>query len=509
MRHARAVAYVPERRADWEQSRRDATLPQEGTAVHAAAIVWFRRDLRLADNPALLDAVARAGSIAPVFVSAEGRDAHAPGAAYLARERRSLQSLAASLAQKGCSLTLLEGRADQAIPRAASECGATLVTCSRDWTPAGLAEERSVTAALSAIGVKVLVADGQLLASPGSILTEAGRPFQVFTPFYREWTRSVLFTRPESAPAHMTSVARPPDGLRLGATAPAVLDGSGRTTGASAGESAAGESAAHARLEEFASGALADYESAHDLPATRGTSELSAPLACGELSARQVGWAATQAAGEGVAAPFLRQLAWREFAYHVLDAHPQSLDEPLRPRFAAMPWRDDPESLDAWTEGRTGWPLVDAGMRQLAHTGWMHNRVRMVVASALTKDLLIPWQTGARAFERMLGDYDPAANAFNWQWVSGSGADAAPYFRIFNPTLQGSRFDPAGEFVRRWVPELAQMPSRYVHRPWAAPEATLRAAGVRLGRDYPLQLIDHAEGRQRALAAFAAIRQNS
>ena len=269
-----------------------------------------------------------------------------------------------------------------------------------------------------------------------------------------------------------------------------------------------GESAALARLGEFVDTALSDYADAHDLPAVRGTSELSAPLACGELSPRQVAWAAAQAEGEDVAAPFIRQLAWREFAYHVLAANPSSLDEPLRREFSAMPWRDDPAALEAWLAGQTGWPLVDAGMRQLAETGWMHNRVRMVVASALTKDLLVPWQSGAEAFERLLGDFDPAANAFNWQWVAGSGADAAPYFRIFNPALQGKRFDPDGDYVRRWVPELAEMPARFIHRPWEAPEAALEAAGVRLGEDYPEQLIDHGEARRRALAAFSAISRN-
>ena len=203
---------------------------------------------------------------------------------------------------------------------------------------------------------------------------------------------------------------------------------------------------------------LADYAETHDLPAVRGTSELSAALACGELSPRQVAWSAVEAVGPDVAAPFLRQLAWREFAYHALADRPYMLDEPLRREFSAMPWRTDPAALAAWTQGQTGWPLVDAGMRQLRETGWMHNRVRMVVASVLTKDLLVPWQDGAAVFEEMLADYDPAANAFNWQWVAGSGADAAPYFRIFSPTLQGTRFDPDGAYVRRWVPELAGLP---------------------------------------------------
>jgi deoxyribodipyrimidine photo-lyase len=460
--------------------------------------MWFRRDLRLADNPAFLDAVGCAEGVAFVTVSAKGRDPHAPGAAYLAREQLSLASLAQSLAGQGCPLTALAGPSIEALPRAAAECGATAVACSRDWTPAGLAEERAVAAALLRIGVELRVSEGQLLARPGTILTATGTPFRVFTPFYRRWMASIRLAPPLPGPTRIRAADLAPSGRTLEA---------GRRARIASAAGLPGEHGATTRLAEFASGALCSYASTHDLPGVRGTSELSAPLSCGELSPGQVVWS-TRAAGEDVSAPFVRQLAWREFAYHVLAANPESLDRPLRPEFSAMPWRDDPESLAAWTEGRTGWPLVDAGMRQLAETGWMHNRVRMVVASALTKDLLVRWQLGASVFERTLGDYDPAANAFNWQWVAGSGADAAPYFRIFNPTLQGTRFDPLGEYVRRWVPELAEVPSRYLYRPWAAPAEMLANAGVRLGETYPNQLVDHGEARRRALAAFSAMRAN-
>jgi deoxyribodipyrimidine photo-lyase len=375
------------------------------------------------------------------------------------------------------------------------------VTCSRDWTPAGLAEERSVAEALAAAGVELRVSEGQLLAVPGSIATAGGTAFRVFTPFHRQWLRSVDWSAPRAEPGHLVASAHRPSGVPID-------PGHSTTRHAPGGLPSPGEHSAHGRLDAFVGAVLKDYVSTHDLPAVAGTSGLSAALSLGELSPRQVAWAALEATGDAVALPFTRQLAWREFAYHVLAAHPSSLDEPLRPEFSAMPWRDDPASLDAWLAGKTGWPLVDAGMRQLADTGWMHNRVRMVVASALTKDLLVPWQTGAVAFERLLGDYDPAANTFNWQWVAGSGADAAPYFRIFNPALQGARFDAEGEYVRRWVPELAEMPARFIHRPQDAPEATLAAADVRLGDTYPRPLIDHAEARKRALAAFSAVSRN-
>ncbi len=398
--------------------------------MHRTALAWFRRDLRLADNTALLDAARCAESVSCVVVSVEGRDPHAPGAAYLAREQRSLASLATSLADHGCSLTALDGPAADALARAALQCGATAVTCSRDWTPAGLAEERAVAQALRAHGIELRVSEGQLLAVPGSVATAAGTAFRVFTPFYRQWMRSIDLMAPEPAPQRLVSADVTPSGTPIRPIAE-------QTPHPPGGLPRPGEPGAHARLTEFVATALADYAAAHDLPATRGTSELSAALSCGELSPRQVAWAAVQAAGEDGAAPFTRQLAWRDFAHHVLAADPDSLDVPLRREFSAMPWRDDPVALESWTAGQTGWPLVDAGMRQLAETGWMHNRVRMVVASALTKDLLVPWQSGAAAFERLLADYDPAINAFNWQWVAGSGADAAPYFRIFNPSLQG------------------------------------------------------------------------
>jgi deoxyribodipyrimidine photo-lyase len=266
-----------------------------------------------------------------------------------------------------------------------------------------------------------------------------------------------------------------------------------------------GEDRASARLAEFSAGAIADYDAARDLPAVHGTSELSPHIAWGEVSPRQL-LAAASSAGEEEARSFVRQLAWREFAYHVLNAHPTALERAIDARFEGLGWCSDPEGLAAWKAGRTGYPLVDAGMRQLALSGWMHNRARLVCASFLTKDLLVAWQLGEQHFREKLVDYDPALNAFNWQWVAGCGTDAAPYFRIFNPTLQGTRFDKGGAYVRRWVPELAALPDRWIHRPFDAPGDVLAAAGVTIGTTYPVPLVSHAEARARALAAYAAIR---
>lgn len=269
-----------------------------------------------------------------------------------------------------------------------------------------------------------------------------------------------------------------------------------------------GEAGAQARLGRFVSGPLRHYPKARNMPGIAGASGLSPHLHWGEVSPRQVWHAAACAAGSDRAAvePFLKEVLWREFAYHLLWHRPEMPTRPLRREFEAFPWRRDPHLLRAWQLGRTGYPLVDAGMRQLWRTGWMHNRVRMVAASVLVKHLLLPWQDGAAWFWDTLVDADLASNSASWQWVAGCGTDAAPYFRVFNPVLQGERFDPQGSYVRRFVAELARLPDRWIHRPSEAPEAVLKAAGLRLGHDYPSPIIDPAQGRARALAAFAALR---
>jgi deoxyribodipyrimidine photo-lyase len=273
----------------------------------------------------------------------------------------------------------------------------------------------------------------------------------------------------------------------------------------------AGEPAALTRLGAFADQAAAEYAQRRDLPSVAGTSRLSPHLHLGEVSPRQI--LQTLAEGvpgglAGVAEPFVREIGWREFAHHLLYHFPRTPEEPLDPRFAAFPWRTEGAEalLAAWQGGRTGIPLVDAGMRELWHTGWMHNRVRMVVASLLTKHLRLPWQAGARWFWDTLVDADLAANTLGWQWSAGCGADAAPYFRVFNPVRQGERFDPKGDYVRRWCPELAALPDRWIHQPWAAPEPILKAAGMTLGRDYPAPVVDLAESRREALVAWEQIK---
>ncbi|MGD8310060.1 MAG: deoxyribodipyrimidine photo-lyase, partial [Chromatiales bacterium] len=266
-----------------------------------------------------------------------------------------------------------------------------------------------------------------------------------------------------------------------------------------------GEAGALRRLDGFCRKGLDAYADARERPAVVGTSRLSPRLHFGELSPRQVWWRAVREDSPGGEA-FLRELGWREFAHHLLHHSPETLERPMDRRFEAFPWREDPEALRAWQSGRTGIPLVDAGMRELWHTGWMHNRVRMVVASLLTKNLRIHWLEGARWFWDTLVDADLANNTLGWQWVAGCGADAAPYFRIFNPVTQGQRYDPEGAYVRRWVPEIGRLPDRWVHRPWQAPEKVLREAGIRLGSDYPEPIVDLKESRREALAAYEQVK---
>jgi deoxyribodipyrimidine photo-lyase len=435
-----------------------------------STILWFRRDLRLSDNAALAAALCCSEGVLPVYVMPEK-----PGWGEAAWLLRSLASLDTALRERGSALVIRSGTAEEALLALVQESGARSVHCTRVWTPAGLAEEREAAYALAPERVGLIAAEGSLLVTPVAISTQAGDPYRVFTPYFRAWERPWDAGTPSSdAPGRI----RVPEGSVASDPLPEASPGTPDPTG----WWTPGEAGAQARLATFVDEALADYDDGRDIPAIDGTSRLSPHLTFGEISPRQI---VAAIAGSGfpsdITRPFARQLAWREFAAHVLHHHPRTLNEPLRPEFGRMPWRDDEEALEAWRTGQTGYPLVDAGMRQLAETGWMHNRVRLVAASFLTKHMLVPWQTGERYFAETLVDYDVASNVFNWQWVAGCGADAAPYFRIFNPTLQATRFDPEGEYVRRWVPEIG-------------------------GPEYPAPIIDHAEARERALAAYSAIK---
>ena len=458
-------------------------------------LVWFRQDLRLTDNPALSAAVT-AGPVIPVYVLDETLS-WSPGAASRWWLHGSLESLSRSLAASGSPLILRRGSAAAVLDELISAAGVARVVWNRMVEPAAVARDTAIEAGLKARGIAVETFNSASLAEPW----ELARPYQVFTPFWRALQSWGGPPRPVPKPSRLVPVAASIDSddlasWRLRPTAPDWAGGLRETW-------TPGEEGAERRLNDFL-GIADGYKAGRDRPGREATSRLSPHLHFGEIGPRQV-WHAVSTAAPGAEA-FLRELAWREFSMHLLHRTPDLPEQPLRGGFAAFPWRSDTKHLGAWQQGRTGYPIVDAGMRQLWQTGWMHNRVRMVAASFLTKHLLLPWQQGAAWFWDTLVDADLANNAASWQWVAGCGADAAPYFRIFNPVLQGERFDPAGDYVRRWVPEIARLPTRYLHAPWTASADTLAEAGIDLGATYPEPIVDHSAARARALAAFQSLK---
>jgi len=478
--------------------------------VVAPVIHWFRRDLRLADNPALAAAVAGGGPVIPLYVlDDETPERRAVGAAGRWWLHHSLRSLDGDLRRLGGALVLRRGRAEEAVSRLAGETAARAVHFTRGYAPGDAETESRLSDVLAVRGVACRHFAGSLLVEPEAVRTRSGGPFRVFTPFYRT-CRAMRVEAPLPPPSRLAAPTAWPasDRLEDWGLLPSKPDWSGGLK-----ESwEAGEGAAQRRLDTFFDTALARYAADRDRPAKAGTSRLSPHLGFGEISPRDC-WhrlaLAVEVGGGAFAADaesFLRELVWRDFSYHLLHCRPDLAEAPFRPEFAAFPWREDGAALAAWQHGLTGYPIVDAGMRELWQTGWMHNRVRMIAASFLVKDLLLPWQAGEAWFWDTLVDADPASNAANWQWVAGCGADAAPYFRIFNPTLQGEKFDSEGEYVKRWLPELAGLPAALVHRPWEAPVAVLAEAGVTLGATYPHPLVDHAWARRRALDALAQMR---
>lgn len=473
-----------------------------------SALVWFRHDLRLTDQPALAAALSRHERVVPCFVFDEDRP-WAPGAASRWGLHQALAGLEQSLRELGSRLILRRGRAQQVLPQLLRESGARAVYWNRRYEPAAMEGDRALKAALTEDGIDVHGFNAALLAEPWEISNRQGQPYKVFTPFWKV-ARQQPVPEPLPAPDALPSV---PDLASLSLESLELTPKQGWDAGLHETWPLS-ESAAQERLAAFVAGPLADYARLRDCPARAATSRLSPALHFGLLSPRQVWWAvmgSSAAQGKG-AERFLAELGWREFAHHLLFHFPHTTDAPLDERFADFPWRarsDYGQDLQAWQQGQTGIPIVDAGMRELWHSGWMHNRVRMIVASLLCKNLLIPWQEGARWFWDTLVDADLANNTLGWQWVAGSGADAAPYFRIFNPLLQGEKFDPQGEYVRRWVPEIAELPARHIHQPWNAPDDVLARAGIRLDHDYPRPIVDLKGSRQRALAAFEQIKRRS
>jgi len=482
----------------------------------SAAICWFRRDLRLADNPALSAAAHQGRPVIPVYIHApEEAGDWAPGAASDWWLHHSLTALSNALADRGLTLIIRRGETLSTLESLIQETGAEAVHWNRLYDPALIERDKRIKQSLQARGLTVHSHNAALLHEPWTIKTGTGGDYKAFTPFWRACRRHAEPAAPTPTPA-LTAATPTPASTALASLN--LLPTSDWTGGLQATWQP-GEAGAHQRLQAFLDDAIAVYESGRDRPAVEGTSRLSPHLHTGEIGPRQV-WQAiqtqlarsnptTQAGLLESAERFLSEIGWREFAHHVLFHHPDFPDYPLNARFADFPWQDDPGDrlLTTWQRGETGIPLVDAGMRELYHTGWMHNRVRMVVGSFLVKNLRLPWQAGEAWFWDTLVDADLASNSLGWQWVAGSGADAAPYFRVFNPVRQGERFDAEGTYVARWIPALNRLPAKYRQAPWEAPSAALSAAGITLGVDYPHPMVDLKASRQAALAAFAQIKK--
>ena len=467
------------------------------------AVVWLRNDLRLADNPAL-SAAASAGPVIPLFILDETVGTRPLGGAARWWLDKSLRALSVDLADRGAALVFRRGSAEQVLQEVIAETGARSVYWNRLYDASAVCRDGKIKAALRATGVTTGSFNGSLLNEPWAVKTGAGGPYRVFTPYWRAALPFADESAPDIAPPTLQGFEGPlaSDQVDDWSLHPRKPDWSSGFI-----DWRPGEAGAQARLASFLSSGIDNYVDLRNRPAVSGTSRLSPHLHFGEISPRQI-WAAAKAAAAERRAPprqidgFLRELGWREFNHQLGFHFPRMEQEGFNPRFLNFPWREDPVGAEAWRRGRTGFPIVDAGMRELWATGWMHNRVRMIAASFLIKDLLVDWRVGEAWFWDTLVDADLANNLAGWQWVAGSGADAAPYFRVFNPVLQGEKFDPDGSYVRRWVPELARLPDACIHQPWRAGSDILSAAGVSLGVTYPAPIVDHAVARDRALAAY-------
>ena len=467
----------------------------------STAIAWIRRDLRLTDNSALHAALAHADSVIPVYVLDPVLIERYAGTKRLAFLYGALHHLNAGLRERGSQLVVRQGNAAETLGQLVLEIGTSAIYAEEDWTPYARRRDDSV-----AHNLPLHLVGSSTLQPPGTVLKQDGQPYTVFTPFSRKWkvftppVASELLPRPSRIPTSEVRSLPIPDHPSLGDEASFVPS----------------EQAALARLQAFTQGAHApiySYAQGRDRMDIEGTSRLSPYLRFGLLSARQAFVAAYEALARAPddesaqgARTWLNELIWREFYVSILYHFPHVLQRSFRPALQDIAWDDDQSTFDAWCAGQTGHPVVDAGMRQLFETGWMHNRARMIVASFLVKDLLIDWRWGERHFMQHLLDADPAANNGGWQWTAGTGTDAAPYFRVFNPVLQGKRYDPQGVYVRRWVPELRAVPERYVHIPWKMSIRDQHKYGCLIGRDYPAPIVDHVVARERALAAYRAAR---
>jgi deoxyribodipyrimidine photo-lyase len=474
-------------------------------------LLWFRLDLRLADHPALQAARERGGAVIPVFIwSPAEENPWKPGEASRWWLHHSLQALDSALHKAGSRLILRKGDSLSVLRALARETGADAVYWHRRYEPAAITRDTEIKSALLRSGIEGKSFNAALLHEPWEIKNQSGKPFQVFTAFWKHCLKKDEPAPPLPAPSTIPTPCTWPESTPLKAFG---LEPKVDWAGGMRAAWTPGETGARLQLRHFLRQTFSGYADTRNLPGIEGTSRLSPHLHFGEIGPRQV-WQAlrTYAEKEGNKtwrqSPFAAEIGWREFAHHLLYHYPRTPEKPLRPAFATFPWKKNPTLLRAWQKGRTGYPIVDAGLRELWATGWMHNRVRMIAASFLVKDLLISWQDGSRWFWNTLVDADLAQNTLGWQWTAGCGADAAPYFRIFNPVSQGEKFDPEGLYVRRWVPEIAGLPNKWIHQPWETPQEILLKADVRLGKTYPKPIVAHGIARQIALQSFAKIRNS-
>lgn len=466
-------------------------------------LLWFRQDLRLRDNPALAAAVAR-GGVVPVFILDDGDKNWPPGAASLWWLHHSLTALRKDLG----GLSLYRGDPRSILPKLVAEAKATAVVWNRCYEPHAVKRDTAVKERLKKDGIEAESFNGSLMFEPWEVKTCSEGPYKVFTPYWRSvQTRDVTppINKPRSIDVHRLASSEKLDDWKLLPVKPNWAKGF-------AEHWTPGEQGALDRFRHFLDEDLATYGEMRDRPDKPSTSRLSPHLHFGEISPRQI-YARLQAdldskTTRSGAAKFLSEVGWREFAHHILYHFPKLPDDNWRETFDAYPWRTSKADLKAWQRGLTGYPMVDAGMRELWHTGFMHNRVRMIAASFLIKHLRLHWRLGQAWFWDTLVDADLANNAFGWQWVAGSGADASPYFRIFNPMAQGEKFDPNGDYVRRWCPELSKLPDKFIHAPFKADAETLKAAGVTLGKDYPKPIVDHEAARKAALEGYKKVRSS-
>lgn len=461
-------------------------------------LLWLRANLRLTDNPALSWAIESGRPVIPVFVLDDAGSGRI-GAASRWWLHGSLQALGNALEHKGSRLILRRGPTLRTLTALVRETHACAITWNRLYDNHGVTEGRKLRAWCKRTGVESRDFNASLLFEPLDIRTAGGLPYRVFTPFWRRCQERGFARQPSAAPDRVPAGPWPEserlEDWKLRPRNPDWSAGFCRVWHP-------GEEGARRRLERFLQRDLRNYHTERDHPGKPATSRLSPHLHFGEIGPRQIAALLNSTdPGPGPDA-YLRELGWREFSHHLLFHSPDMESSDLRPEFERMPWRQDSAGLERWQQGLTGYPLVDAGMRELWTTGWMHNRVRMVTASFLTKHLLIDWRLGADWFLDTLVDADRASNSAGWQWVAGCGSDAAPYFRIFNPVAQSRRFDPAGQYLRTWLPELQQLPDRFIHVPWQAPQRMLNDAGVRLGENYPHPMVDHACARKRALETY-------